>query len=88
MNREVAVRCEDLPKFTPSDKAMATREVGGMVLNALANVLPEIMGGSADLAPSTKTDIKSSHDFQIGKRFFFFPLFFSLFSFFLSFFLF
>ena len=39
------------------------------MLNALANVLPELIGGSADLGPSTKTDIKGSHDFQIGKRF-------------------
>jgi transketolase len=69
MNRELPANFADvLPSYKPGDKAMATREVGGIVLNALAGVMPEIFGGSADLAPSTKTDIKSSHDFQLSKR--------------------
>ena len=52
-----------LPAFSP-EKAVATRAASGTVLNALAEKIPLLMGGSADLAPSTKTIISSSHDFQ------------------------
>ena len=44
-------------------KAMATRKASGQVLNELAGALPELMGGSADLAPSNNTLIKASGDF-------------------------
>ncbi|MDF1555462.1 MAG: transketolase [Deferrisomatales bacterium] len=44
-----------LPVFPADPKGTATRGAGGKVLNALAAKLPELMGGSADLAPSTKT---------------------------------
>jgi transketolase len=44
-----------LPTFKAADGAMATRAVSGKVLNALAPVLPELVGGSADLHPSNKT---------------------------------
>jgi len=37
------------------------------VLNALAVAIPELIGGSADLTPSTKTQLKCSYDFQKGK---------------------
>ena len=47
-------------------KPMATRAASGQVLNALADKLPTLMGGSADLAPSNNTLIKSSFDFQKG----------------------
>ncbi|MDJ0717133.1 MAG: transketolase [Prochloraceae cyanobacterium] len=53
-----------LPTYTPEDKKNATRNHSGIVLNALAGVLPELIGGSADLAPSNKTLLKSSGDFQ------------------------
>ncbi len=43
----------------PSDKAVATRAAGGTVMNQLGAVIPELVGGAADLAPSTKTEIKS-----------------------------
>jgi transketolase len=46
---------EDLPAFAADEKGIATRSASGKVLNALAGKLPEIMGGSADLAPSTNT---------------------------------
>ena len=49
-----------LPRFEPGGKALATRAASGTVLNALAAVLPELVGGAADLAPSTKTTIKGS----------------------------
>jgi transketolase len=45
----------ELPEFATDDKGMATREASGKVLNALAAKLPWLIGGSADLAPSTKT---------------------------------
>ena len=53
-----------LPIFAPSEKGAATRSASGKVINALAKVLPELMGGSADLAPSNKTWIDGEPDFQ------------------------
>jgi transketolase len=55
-----------LPKFDDIE-AKATRAFSGEVINALAPVIPQLIGGSADLAPSNNTLIKSSHDFQPGK---------------------
>ena len=55
---------DKLPKWKPSDKADATRNTSGQVLNALADILPSIMGGSADLTPSNKTELKSSKDYS------------------------
>ncbi|CAE7829038.1 TKL1 [Symbiodinium sp. KB8] len=55
-----------LPAFAESDKADATRNLSGIVLNALAPKLPELVGGSADLTPSNKTQLKCTHDFQKG----------------------
>ncbi len=52
-----------IPTFRDG-KAVATRAASGQVLNALAENLPTLMGGSADLAPSNNTIIKSSFDFQ------------------------
>ncbi|NOY97757.1 MAG: transketolase [Chloroflexi bacterium] len=46
---------ENLPTFPPDAKGMATRAASGKVLNLLAGRIPELLGGSADLAPSTKT---------------------------------
>jgi transketolase len=54
----------DLPKWTPADKPLATRVAGGEVLNALAKRIPNILGGSADLNPSTNTALKGLGDFQ------------------------
>ncbi len=45
----------DLPSFPPDAKGVATRVSSGKVLNAIARHVPWLMGGSADLAPSTKT---------------------------------
>ena len=44
-----------LPSFDSSAGAVATRVAGGKIMNALAPVLPELVGGSADLHPSTRT---------------------------------
>jgi transketolase len=57
-----------LPVFTAEDGSMATREAGGKVMNALAARLPELMGGSADLAPSTKTLLTGYADFSAEDR--------------------
>ncbi len=43
---------------------IATRDTGGQVMNAIAAALPELVGGSADLDPSTKTYLKDGGDFQ------------------------
>lgn len=50
--------------FNAGDKPIASREASGKVLNALAPNLPALMGGSADLAPSTKTIMKGQGDFS------------------------
>lgn len=48
---------KDIPVFPASDKGDATRNSGGKVLNAIAQNVPFMVGGSADLAPSTKTNL-------------------------------
>ena len=57
-----------LPRFTPADGDMATRDAGGKVLNALASVVTNLLGGSADLDPSTKTALKDGGDFESPHR--------------------
>jgi transketolase len=47
-----------LPVFTPADGALATRQASAKALNALAARIPNLIGGSADLAESTGTEIK------------------------------
>jgi len=54
----------DLPKWKPEDKPIATRSAGGAALNALSKHIPNIIGGSADLNPSTDTALKNGGDFQ------------------------
>ena len=49
-----------IPVYKPEDGAQATRNVGGKILNAIAAKVPELIGGSADLNPSTKTFINGS----------------------------
>lgn len=46
---------KDIPTFAADPKGKATRDTGGQVLNAIAKNVPWLIGGSADLAPSTKT---------------------------------
>ena len=55
-----------LPAFKPSDGPMATRQASGAVLNAISPSLPTLLGGSADLAPSTNTMVKSESAFEKG----------------------
>ena len=52
-----------LPVFEPSEKGVATRKASGQVLSALAPVLPELWGGSADLAESNNTTMEGEPSF-------------------------
>ncbi len=54
----------DDPEFMKFDKPDATRNSSGTVLNRLAAILPNMIGGSADLAPSNKSDMKGRGDFS------------------------
>jgi transketolase len=70
-NLERALRREvpsDLPwpTFNAENGSLATRDAGGMVMNAIAASVPELVGGSADLDPSTKTYLKGFGDFEPG----------------------
>jgi len=53
-----------LPSFPADIKGMATRSASGNILNAIAADLPELIGGSADLSPSTNTWLKDFPAFQ------------------------
>jgi transketolase len=55
---------QSLIEFPADEKGMATRVSSGKVINMLAGLLPELIGGSADLAPSNMTWIKSSGAFD------------------------
>ncbi|MDR3565677.1 MAG: transketolase [Negativicutes bacterium] len=52
--------------FPVDEKGMATRVAAGLALNQLAKALPNLLGGSADLAPSTKTLLEGADDFTAG----------------------
>jgi transketolase len=54
----------DIPTYEASEKGIASRASSGEVLNAVAGRLPWLLGGSADLAPSTKTLLKGEQSFQ------------------------
>lgn len=56
-----------LPVFSGDTSPIATRAASGKVINAIAGSLPELMGGSADLAPSNKTMIDKVSAFQHGQ---------------------
>ena len=53
-----------LPSFTPEDTGISTRKHSANILNYLSPVLPELIGGSADLTHSNLTELKDSGDFQ------------------------
>jgi transketolase len=59
---------KDMPSFAADPKGVATRDSSGKVLNAIAKNVPWLMGGSADLAPSTKTrfTFDGAGDFEAG----------------------
>lgn len=55
-------------EFWSFDKEMATRESSGIIINRLANLIPNLIGGSADLAPSNKTYMSEKGDFSAEDR--------------------
>ena len=54
------------PAFNAENGNVATRDAGGTVMNAVALSVPELVGGSADLDPSTKTYLNNCGDFEPG----------------------
>jgi transketolase len=60
----------DIPVFPPDEKGIASRDSSGQVLNAVAKNIPWLLGGAADLAPSTKTRLtfEGAGDFEPGER--------------------
>ena len=60
----------DIPVFPADEKGIASRDSSGQVLNALAKNIPWLLGGAADLAPSTKTRLTfdGAGDFEPGER--------------------
>jgi transketolase len=56
-----------LPTFTPADGPLATRQASARTLNTLASILPDLVGGSADLAESTGAEIKGGGSFSRAK---------------------
>ncbi len=64
-----------LPAFTPDDKAVASRVASGTTLNAIADALPLLIGGSADLSESNNTELKgkgvASRDEPGGRNIYF-----------------
>lgn len=57
----------EYPTFEVGNK-VATRDSNGKILNAIAQKVPGFIGGSADLGPSNKSDLKDGGDFPIGKN--------------------
>ncbi len=57
----------EFPDFYDADD-MATRDSNGKIINAIAKAIPSFIGGSADLAPSNKTELKDMGDFPKGRN--------------------
>ncbi|MFR1824402.1 MAG: transketolase [Clostridium saudiense] len=65
IDSEALLNNEDFWNF---DKEMATRESSGIIINRLAELIPNFIGGSADLAPSNKTYMAGKGDFSAEDR--------------------
>ena len=66
MNRDYLKNLDAcLPTFDADEKGMATRASSGKVINAIKDSIPNRLGGSADLGPSTKTDIEGDGSFTV-----------------------
>ncbi|HKO11611.1 MAG TPA: transketolase [Acidobacteriaceae bacterium] len=59
---------KEIPTFTKENGALASRAASQAVLNAIFEVVPELMGGSADLTPSNGTKIKAAGNFEPDNR--------------------
>jgi transketolase len=57
---------EKLPRFDPADKPIATRKASEAAIQWAARAVPQLIGGSADLASSTNTDIDGTEDVEKG----------------------
>src|SRR5450756_3102863 len=66
MDKKLPGGWQDLLPVFSTGKKIATREASGKVLEALAPAVPELIGGSADLAPSNKTYIKGYESVRKG----------------------
>jgi len=67
-SKELPVDVAASPEFWDFPESMATRNTSNVVINRLAKLLPNLVGGSADLAPSTKTLIKDGGDYSAENR--------------------
>lgn len=67
LSGELPAGWDALPEFPADAKGMATRAASGKVLAALADNVPELVGGSADLAGSNKTQLEAA-DFRPGQE--------------------
>ncbi|MEN5387330.1 transketolase [Aliarcobacter skirrowii] len=77
LSKEIKQKIEDLrnPDFSKivyptfeADTSVATRDSNHKILNAISSAIPGFLGGSADLAPSNKTELKGMGDFPNGKN--------------------
>ncbi|MEW9940027.1 transketolase, partial [Clostridium butyricum] len=68
MSGKVNVEALESGEFWSFDKSIATRQSSGMLINRLAEIIPNLIGGSADLAPSNKTNMDSRGDFSAEDR--------------------
>lgn len=64
INLEVPMDYLESEEFWTFEKDMSTREASGVLINRLADKVPNLFGGSADLAPSNKTHMKNREDFS------------------------
>ena len=67
-SKELPVDVASSPEFWEFPESMATRNTSSLVINRLAKLLPNLVGGSADLAPSNKTIIKDGGDYSADNR--------------------
>ena len=65
---EIKADVADSPDFWEFPESMATRNTSSATINRLAKLVPNLVGGSADLAPSTKTIIKDGGDYSADNR--------------------
>jgi len=59
---------QSFPAFDAKSGNVASRAASGVVINAIANVVPELFGGSADLTGSNLTNVKGAHPFSAAQR--------------------
>ncbi|MGV8979756.1 transketolase [Clostridium sp.] len=68
LSGEVSTGLEDLDSLTDLNKSLATRIASSKIINKLAERIPNLIGGSADLAPSNKTNMDGKGDFSSTDR--------------------